>query len=115
MKLKILFAGLILFALTLSLYSKANADPEKINIEYCITVDSQEAINIDIQTIKLQYENVGLIKIEDRTFHQLLNPGRIFISNIGKEVHDYNFIYTKIHINPLVLELLEPPLVGMKS
>jgi len=94
MKKLMLFLMLFAFGFLASSFTKANEDSEKFRTESCIYTDSD--LSIDIQK-------------------QLINPGRIYVKGVGKEYHNYNFIYTKRHTKARHYIILKPPVVGMKT
>jgi len=92
--MKNLFLIILLFAVTLSFgdFLKANEDSEKQGIVNALSIDSDSNQNINFEIPK-----------------QLTNPGRMIVKHIGKEIHEFNFIYKKQEATSKDYDVLKPP------
>ena len=86
---------LFAFGFLASSFTKANEDSEKFRTENCIYTDSNSDFSIEIQK-------------------QLINPGRAYVNHVGKEYHNYNFIYAEKPTEYRHYIKLKPPMVGLE-
>jgi len=78
--------------LATSTFLKANEDSENNRVVNCLQADSDSNVTFEIQK-------------------QLINPGRMFVIHVGKELHDFNFIYKTPTTMSRHYRTLKPPMV----